>query len=579
VTAVLAPDEAPVRVVEGGEPAPARGARVKAWFRLHRTSLVVLSRVLLAVGAATAWNLQGWPGRVDDDEGTYVAEAWAMIYEHHLSHYTYWYDHPPLGWAQLAAYIWLTDGIRRYPSAVMVGREFMLLLTLVSCVLLYVLCRRLAFRRTTAAVTVLLFGLSPLAIYYHRMVSLDNIGMVWLLAALVVATSRRGNLGAAFWSAVCMAAAVLSKETLALLLPVVLAMMWQRTQRRTRKWHMGVFTATFVMLLAFYPLFAALRDELIPGSGHVSLTWAVWWQLFERTGTGSLLNGGSATHGLWVLWIGLDPWLLWAGVLLMPAGLLVRRLRPFALGMLIQIVVMIPGGYVPYFAVTAMLPFAALLAGGLADTWWTPAVWWRPGPAWNWTAARLRRTDLPSRLAWARRNARYYRVGWFCRNAWVYAVDWLRGNAWLHANAWRLRYAGRIPVLAAAVVAAALVAPQWGTALVNQSKVNGDAGALAATAWVEQHVPRRDVVVVDDYMWLDLKLAGMNPVWSQKTDTDPQTAQTLLRHGWRSIQYVVLSGQVSSALGTLPTLQAAVAHSVLVKSFADGVTVRQVIDS
>jgi len=577
MTAVLAPDASPLTAGESGEAAVERGARVRAWFRLHRTSLVVLSRVLLAVGAATAWNLQGWPGRVDDDEGTYVAEAWAMIYQHHLSHYTYWYDHPPLGWAQLAAYIWLTDGIRRYPSTVMVGREFMLLLTLVSCVLLYILCRRLAFRRTTAAVTVLLFGLSPLAIYYHRMVSLDNIGMVWLLAALVIATSRRGNLGAAFWSAVCMAAAVLSKETLALLLPVVLTMIWQRAQTRTRKWHMGVFTATFVELVAAYPLFATLRGELIPGRGHVSLTWAVWWQLFSRPGTGSLLDSHSATHSLAVLWLGVDPWLVVTGFVLVPAGLVFKRLRPFAFGMLIQVAILVPGGYVPYFSVTAMLPFAALLAGGVADTLWTPGVWWRRGPAWFRVTGWLRTTPVHRRVRMLRKHARYYRTAWACRSAWVHTVAWFRGNPWLQGNAWLLRYAGRVPVAAAAIVAAVLVAPQWGTALVNQAKVDGDAGSLAATAWVEQHVPRHDVVVVDDYMWLDLKLAGMNPVWSQKTDTDPQTAQTQLRHGWRSIQYIVLSGQVSAALGTLPTLQAAIAHSVVVKSFADGVTVRRVI--
>jgi hypothetical protein len=134
-------------------------------------------------------------------------------------------------------------------------------------------------------------------------------------------------------------------------------------------------------------------------------------------------------------------------------------------------------------------------------------------------------------------------------------------------------------VLAAAVIAAVLVAPQWGTALVNQAKVDGDAGSLAATAWVEQHVPRHDVVVVDDYIWLDLKLAGMNPVWSQKTTTDPQTAQTQLPHGWRSIQYIVVTSQITGALGQLPTVQAALAHAVRVRSFADDVTIWRVIAS
>ena len=113
--------------------------------------------------------------------------------------------------------------------------------------------------------------------------------------------------------------------------------------------------------------------------------------------------------------------------------------------------------------------------------------------------------------------------------------------------------------------------------MVNQAKADGYAGSLAATAWVEQNVPRHDAVVVDDYVWLDLKLAGMNPVWAQKTNTDPQTSRTELPDGWRSIRYVVLTDQISAALAQLPTVAAAVQHSVLVKRFADGVTVRQVI--
>ena len=140
-----------------------------------------------------------------------------------------------------------------------------------------------------------------------------------------------------------------------------------------------------------------------------------------------------------------------------------------------------------------------------------------------------------------------------------------------------LRYSGRVPVAAAIVVLAALVAPQWGTTLVNKSKVDGYAGSLAATDWVERNLPRDAVIVVDDYMWLDLKLAGMNPLWAQKTDTDPQTSHRELPHGWRSVQYVVLTTQISGALGQLPVVASAVSHSVVVKSFADGVTIRRVI--
>ena len=492
--------------------------RPKAWGRAHKASLIALGIAVAFVGVATAWNLQGWPGRVDEDEGTYVAEAWAMLSEHHLASYTYWYDHPPLGWAQLAAYIWLTDGFARYPSAVMIGREFMLVVTLASSVLLFMLCRRLEFRRTAAAVTVVLFGLSPLAVYYHRMVSLDNIGTMWLLAAMVAATSRRRNLAAAFWAGVFSAVAVLSKETIALLLPVVFWVIWQQAQRHTRKWHLGIYATTVVLFTAFYPLYAALRGELFPGSGHVSLLWAIWWQLFERSGSGFIFGAGGAgtAHGLLTLWFGTDRWLICAGVALVPTGLLIRRLRPLALGLLIQVGMAMTGGYLPFFYVTAMIPFAALLIGGVADTLWE------------------------------------------------------RASSPLVENACRLL------VVAAVIAALILVVPPWGSALVRQAGENGNANSLAVIAWLEKHVPNRDVIVVDDYEWLDLKRAGLNPLWEEKAGSNADS-QGELPNGWRSIDYVVVTGQLTVTLATLPLLAQAVGHSVPVASFDGGIVVRRVV--
>ena len=163
-------------------------------------------------------------------------------------------------------------------------------------------------------------------------------------------------------------------------------------------------------------------------------------------------------------------------------------MRPLALALLLQVLVMVKGGYLPYFYVTAMLPFAAL------------------------------------------------------------------------------------PLLV-------LVLPGWWASLSSQSTVHGDAAELAATTWIEQHVPQRVVVVVDDYMWPDLKMRGWDPLWLWKVDTDPQVTREVLPHGYRSIQYVVVATQAGSTLATLPTLKAALAHSVVIRSFGGGLTARRVVDS
>ena len=64
-------------------------------------SLPVLGILLMLTAAVRLINLMGSPARLDD-EGTYMAQAYAVAKWGELAHYTYWYDHPPAGWLQLA---------------------------------------------------------------------------------------------------------------------------------------------------------------------------------------------------------------------------------------------------------------------------------------------------------------------------------------------------------------------------------------------------------------------------------------------------------------------------------------------
>jgi hypothetical protein len=53
-------------------------------------------------------------------------------------------------------------------------------------------------------------------------------------------------------------------------------------------------------------------------------------------------------------------------------------------------------------------------------------------------------------------------------------------------------------------------------------------------------------------------------------------SQGELSDGWRSVSYVVVTGQIIGTLATLPILQQAINHSVPVASFGDGIVVRLV---
>ena len=84
------------------------------------------------------------------------------------------------------------------------GREMALLAKLVSAALLYALGRRVGMHPLAVAVTVLLFALSPLSLYFQRMALLDNMLLPWVLAAFVLALSPQRRLIAYTGSAACL---------------------------------------------------------------------------------------------------------------------------------------------------------------------------------------------------------------------------------------------------------------------------------------------------------------------------------------------------------------------------------------
>ena len=518
VPAAPAPAGLPPRREAGAHRTPA------SWLR-RLASGAWLAGPLIVVGAAMAWNLQGFPGRVNDDEGTYLDRGWAMLATHHLSNYTYYWDHPFAGWATVAAWAGLSDGFARDPHSVMVGRELMWLVTLVSCVLLYVLARRLGIRRPYAAVAVIAFGLSPLGIWYHRMVSLDNLATAWALGAFVLALSPRRSWAASVGSGVCFAIAFWNKETILLLLPSLLWVLWQRADPPTRAANVGSCCVVSLGGILFYPLLAVLKGELLPGPGHNSL-WAeqIVFQL-TRPGTGSLLDPRSGTYLQFHSWLVLDTWLIVGGGMALLAGFAIRRFRPFALALLLQVAVMAKGGYVPYAFVTSMLPFGALLIAGTGDTWW---------------AAARDPSGHPRK-----------RIGRLARLA--------------------VGQGGKVPVIAAAVLFAVAIAPHWFHWLQQQSASDGFGTETAAVSWVSQHVPAGDIVVCDAYPWLDIKLhSRATPLYLWQIDSDPQIMRNELPRGYRNISYLVLepkSPLTFAARPGRPTLQQAISHSAVVKTF------------
>jgi len=514
---------------------------------------LVLAALVVVVALVHAHALTGGPAPADD-EGTYVAQAYAINHFGSLAPYTYWYDHPPLGWILLALWNATLGRLGGSSDALDAGREFLVVVASCTGALIYALARRLGVRHWAAAAAVLAWALSPLALSYSRMVYLDNIGVPLLLAALVLALSPRRHLWAFCGAGLLLAGAVLTKETLVLAAPAVGYAVWRTSAGRTRPFCLGAAGATFVLVLALYPLLALLRGELLPGPDHVSLVDALRFQLVTRPSAGSPLSPHSGAAALVGRWLHSDPWLLAGGVLLAPVAAWRPQLRPAGLALLIPVIASLRPGYLPDPFVVALLPFCAVVVAGLADQLVT-AVALRLGGAGRRTGPLI-----APRLA-ADGSGR-----------WTTARGWRRARPALLASG-----------LASALVAATALAlqPSWsrGDRAIYD---DGSQGTLAAAEdWIGAHVPHDARIVVDDTLWPGLVRRGFDPrrgvIWFYKTDfsnnLDPSVARSLPR-GYRDFSYVVSSPVIRSALAQLPRgldeVRAALRYSVPVAAFGSG---------
>jgi cellulose synthase/poly-beta-1,6-N-acetylglucosamine synthase-like glycosyltransferase/4-amino-4-deoxy-L-arabinose transferase-like glycosyltransferase len=487
-----------------------------------RGDLLVLLALLVVIGFVQATNMVHWPN-TQFDEGTYVANAWAV--EHGaLAPYTYSYGHPPLAWLLIALWTWVQGIVSGASYSLDTGRQLMFVVTMVSCSLLFVLARRLNIGRAFAAAAVLLFALSPLALYYHRAVLLDNIAIAWVLAAFVFALTPRRRLWAFAASGACFALGVLSKETTLVLLPALLLAVARNADPRTRRYCLTLFASLLGLIALTYPLYATLKGELVPGEGHVSLVGYTIVQLFTREATGSLLDPASETHAIVNYWLRLDPWLLGAALVLAPFALARRSTRAVALAFVIQVVMILRPGYLPNMYVLGLLPFAALIVAGTSDMLW-------------------RRSQAKSSAM----------------------------RAW----------SARAPIAAMALVVVFLVAPGWVETDRHATSVRLDGPRRAAERWLVDNIGRDKRVIVGDEFWIHLIENGFDqrPVrggfFSRHVvvywplDYDPAVKRRF-PGGWGDFDYVVSTEAVRSTTEQTPTTRQALQHSHVIAQFGEG---------
>lgn len=492
------------------------------------------SLVALVATILSGWNLLRAPG-YQDDEGTYTAQALSSL-NGSLAPYTYWYDHPPLGWMQLGALAWLPPLLGQgAETAVGQMRYVVALFFVCSTVLVFLLARRLQLRMPFAVLAALLYCLSPLSLVLGRQVFIDNVGVPWLLLSFYLILSPQLKLWHHIGAGLCFAVAVLSKETLAIFGPALLLALLHRPYWQTRFFSLVGFLSVGGLVLGFFPLLATLRGELIAGPGHVSLQEAVAFQFVSRPGSGSLFDPASGRSELVRGWMYYDSYVILIGIGAALVCLLRRETRWIPAGLLLfSAPVVIGHGYLPAMYIIAAIPFLVLAIAVTADLAWRAVSRLFPYmPYRGKHAVLLNQAAMGSRLL-------------------------------------ALGITGTAMVVALSV----MLLPPWLS--MDRSLLVSDENAdwNNALQWSKDNLPRNDTALVPYSMWHDLNADGRHDPWKvialEKMDLDSDYD---VHHpdGWRSIDWIIEGPPTGRNIKNLELENAgrALESSRVVASFGD----------
>jgi 4-amino-4-deoxy-L-arabinose transferase-like glycosyltransferase len=448
------------------------------------------------------------------DEGIYLERTWSVLREGRLSPQTYYYDHAPGGWIFLAFWEFLLpDRFETFGNPINSGRVLMLLLHIVSVYFLFQIARKFTNGGLLApSIACFFFNFSPLAVYYQRMVLLDNIMVFWFLLSLYMLLRRESQLFVGAWSGLAFGISVVTKENAIFFAPSLLYLLaWRAKGDPNRRFAMmmWIFTASAPILL--YLLLATLKGELLPAGfdfnlshspqGHVSLLYEMWYQLHRSEG--ALFSKGSF---LYVMWLPKDRYLLYAGTAAMLISVLIgwneRHRDPAML-----------------VAGTLSLEIAFYLARGsvLLDFYVIPLI-----PLYGLNIGMVTDRMFKSLALPASRVA--------------------------------------APALCACV-AVLLMLPTGGYLVkhgVHRQLQPADSYFVPETfmqdeqiAWIRGHIPPNETIISDEDIWVALH--DIEPYYPYDQShwnaaSDPQIRNNLFHADWRNIDYIVLSNGMKHAM-------------------------------
>lgn len=520
-------------------------------------ALVVL--LLVIAGIVHGVNMFHYP-YIEDDEGTYMFQASAVVHIGKLAYYTYWYDHAPAGWIQIALWSFMTGGFHTFGSSIYSGRVLMLIIQSASTLLVYRIGRNISKSMMVPFAAALLFVLSPYGLYYHRRILLDNIATMWMLLSIYWLVSGRPTLRGYWFSAISLAISVLSKEITIFLVPVMLGMVYWRSDRSHRVLAIVGWLTLFSAIVSVYPLMATIKNELLPAgtllsdhSKHVSLIESLFFQS-QRAQDGGIFNAHSMVRTKMNGWIVDDPILCVGGGLSALISLLFLRKRPIVafvgLATLALSTFLLRNGLVLDFYLVPLLPVLALslvlVLESLLDVLFFLA------------QRRAKRVGRVKPNVGIRRCVEQGIILGTVLSTIVYFLYMSHGMG-LHG-----KYLSSVndPLL------------YWDGMQANAQ--------TEATTWVEHHLPRSSRLVIDESMGPDLYDDGYKLAhYYWRIAEDPAIGLEVFHDDWHNFDYIITTPQMMDDVrqNNMKLIQDGVAHSTVVAHFIDNsymVEIRQV---
>jgi len=448
-----------------------------------------MAAVIIGAGVVHGHNMFNFP-YYENDEGVYVAQAWAAGNLSRLSPYTYWYDHAPAGWLLIALWQKISGGVFTFGMSVNSGRVLMWGLHVATAVLLYLVAKKAAGSRLGGVVAVIWFSLSPLAIYYQRRVLLDNVATFWVMLAVWILTREKLKLWTAAAAAATFGIAVLSKEVAIFFVPAFSYLVWNRAGKN-RSFIMTVSFSVCGLVIGLYFLLALLKGEFWPRGfgGEVMERVSMVDTFREQMSRGvdfPFWDRRSLFYSAWKTWETKDPIWTWGGTISLIAGgvlaIRVKKLRVPAIFGWSFAAFLLTSRLIIDFYILPMIPFVAWCFGAVA----------------GWAGEKLKNM---TRL----------------RAIWVAEV-------------------------------AGLSLLVLGGQDIGQFRRDENFAHRQAVEYAKANFPIESVIVADSSIYLDLKLARfesdpplLNTHWSWKVEKDPGIYGKRLNNDWRNVDYILVS--------------------------------------